>query len=309
MQFEKLTLYSGYDFQTPVVEKRSTLYSLEPIGIGTSKCESLISYLIRLAETHCVTPDKLIKHNIHPLFWGHEDFCTYYKGIIGRTFIHYSHIKLLNFSGWYTSKLVECLQSLTLREDLVFLTMMHWHELIHHLYLSRYYKAWCPLCYDYWRQNKLPIYEPLLWSFEPVIMCEHHHSPLVTQCPHCNQKLPMLTATTRHGYCNHCGKWLGNQEKLSLQSLSTSEIALQLDLIKVFGSLIAFTPEAFNNTRKTFYRQIITYFQLKEFESIELSNPQISPKRIHQSMTYEGFTVQDFWKTFSPIASNRTTIY
>ncbi|WP_373527600.1 TniQ family protein [Nostoc sp.] len=309
MQFKKLTLYTRYDFHTPDITKRSILYCLEPIGVGTPKCESLISYLIRLAENHCVTPDKLIKHKIYPIFWGHDDLCTYYKGIIGRTFINHSHIKSLNFSGWYTSKLVESLELLTLREDLTFLTMMHWHELINHIYLFRYYKAWCPLCYDYWRQNKLPIYEPLLWCFEPVIMCEHHHYPLATQCPHCNQQLAMITATSRQGYCNHCGQWLVDKEKLSLSSLSAFETALQVDLIKIWSSLIAFTPEAYNDTKKAFYKQIIAYFQLKELADIELSNRQISPKRIYKSMTYTGRTVQDFWKALSPTAFNTALIY
>jgi len=50
MQFEKLSLYPNYDLYTPDIIERSTLYFLEPINVGTIECESLISYLIRLAE-------------------------------------------------------------------------------------------------------------------------------------------------------------------------------------------------------------------------------------------------------------------
>lgn len=50
MQFENLTLYPNYDLYTPDIIERSTLYFLEPINVGTIECESLISYLIRLAE-------------------------------------------------------------------------------------------------------------------------------------------------------------------------------------------------------------------------------------------------------------------
>jgi hypothetical protein len=70
MQFDKLTFYRSYDLHTPELPERSVLYFLEPINVGAIECESLISYLIRLAEVHCVTPDKLIKHKIYPFFWG-----------------------------------------------------------------------------------------------------------------------------------------------------------------------------------------------------------------------------------------------
>ena len=309
MQFEKLTLYTRYDLDTPDITQRSILYCLEPIGVGTPKCESLISYLIRLAETHCVIPEKLLKYQIYPLFWGHDDVSTHSQGIIRRIFKSHHNIKTLNLSGWYTSKLVESLELLTLHKDLTCLTMMHWQELINHVHFFRYYKAWCPLCYDYWRSYNLPIYEPLLWCFEPVIICEHHHSPLVTQCPHCNHQSVMITATSRHGYCNHCGQWLVDKEKLSLSSLSAVETALQLDLIKILGSLIAFTPEALKSAKKTFYKQVIAYFQLQELATIELSNRQISSKPIYKSMTHTGRTVQDFWRALSPMALNHAFIY
>ncbi|GAA6614407.1 TniQ family protein [Scytonema sp. NUACC26] len=304
MQFDKLTLYPCYDLHTPAITERSVLYFLEPINMGTLECESLISYLIRLAEAHCVTPDKLIKHKIYPFFWGHDDLSTSDKGIIGRTFTNRSYIKLLNFSGWYTSKLVESLEHLTLRRDLTCLTMMHWHELITCVYLLRDCKAWCPSCYSYWHQNKLPIYEPLLWSFEPVAVCSHHHYPLITQCPYCNHRLPIIAPNSRLGYCSHCGEWLGNLEKYYKKShdLYHSELALQSELIKILGLLIALNTQASQNESIRFYRQIITYFQLKELENIELSNSQISQKRIHKSMSSIKHTIEDFWKLSSRVA-------
>lgn len=309
MQFDNLTLYPHYDLHIPTIARRSILYYLEPIGVGTIDCESLTSYLIRLAEVHCVTLEKLIKHKIYPTFWGHDDLRTSDKGILGRTFKNHSYIKLLNFSGWYTSKLIESLEFLTERTDLTSLTMMHWHELITHVYLVRGIRAWCPLCYNYWRQKQLPIYEPLLWSFEPVTICFHHHYPLITQCPNCNQRLSILSANSRLGYCNHCGEWLGNLEKSKLLShtLYHSEITLQSELINIIGSLIPLSISVSNDAKKRFYRQIITYFQLKELEIAELSNHQISQKRVHKAMTYTGSTAQDFWRLLSGTASEIAT--
>ena len=301
MQSNNLTLYASYDLHTPDIGERSILYSLEPINVGTIECESLTSYLIRLAEVHCVTPGKLIKHKIYPFFWGQNDLSTSDKGIIGRTFTNRSYIKLINFSGWYTSKLIESLDFFTSRSDLISLTMMYWHELITYVYLPRDYKAWCPLCYSYWHQNKLSIYEPLIWSFEPVYVCFKHHYPLITQCPYCNHKLPIIAYNSRLGYCNHCGEWLGDLNKYQKQSHSLyhSETALQSELIKIIGSLIAFNNKVSEDENRRFYRQIITYFQLKELESLELSNSQILNKRIHKSMSYIKHSVKDFWELSS----------
>jgi TniQ len=304
MQSNNFTFYSNYDLHTPVITERSVLYFLEPINVGTIGCENLISYLVRLAEVHCVTLDKLIKHKIYPFFWGHDDSSTYFRGIIGRTFTNRSHIKLLNFSGWYTSKLVECLENLTLRIDLTCLTMMYWHELTTYVYLPRDSKAWCPLCYSHWYQNQLPIYEPLLWCFEPVAICFQHHYPLITQCPNCNRKLPIIAPNSRNGYCNHCGEWLGNLDKYhtKLHNLYHSEIEIQSELIKILGSLIAFNSKVSKSENIRFYKQIITYFQLKELESVELENHQTSLPRIHKSMNVVEHTIEDFWKLTSSAA-------
>ena len=304
MQSDNLTLYPSYDLHTPDIGERSILYSLEPINVGAIECESLTSYLIRLAEVHCVTPGKLIKYKIYPIFWGQNDLSTSDKGIIGRTFTNRSHIKLLNFSGRYTSKLLESLEILTSRSDLTCLTMMCWYELITYVYLTRDYKAWCPLCYSYWEQNQLSIYEPLIWSFEPVAICFQHHYPLITQCLHCHQKLPIIAPNSRPGYCNHCGEWLGYFDKYYMEShtLYHSEIALQSELIKILGSLIAFNSKVYEDKNRRFYRQIISYFQLKELESLELSNTQIPQKRVHKSMSYIKHTIEDFWKLSSGLA-------
>ena len=46
--------------------RRSRLYRLEPIGIGTPEVESLSSYLNRLAQAHRVTVTTLIVHELLP---------------------------------------------------------------------------------------------------------------------------------------------------------------------------------------------------------------------------------------------------
>ncbi len=51
----------------PEIPKRSRLYNLEPIGIETWACESLTSYVARLAEAHCTTIADLFNYEISPV--------------------------------------------------------------------------------------------------------------------------------------------------------------------------------------------------------------------------------------------------
>lgn len=44
----------------PPIPKRSRLYALEPINVGTAHVESLTGYVARLAEAHCVSVADLV---------------------------------------------------------------------------------------------------------------------------------------------------------------------------------------------------------------------------------------------------------
>ena len=59
---------------------RSRLFNLEPIGIGTPYVESLISYVVRESEAHCVLPRSLSES---------RHLAT------GRIVIHWSHDQTL----------------------------------------------------------------------------------------------------------------------------------------------------------------------------------------------------------------------
>lgn len=98
MQDNNFIIYPNLDLKRPQIPERSTLYSLEPIGVGTPHCESLTSYLTRLASAHCVKLDKIIQHNIYPLFWNLDDSSQDSRGIISRTFKHHSYLKTLNIN-------------------------------------------------------------------------------------------------------------------------------------------------------------------------------------------------------------------
>lgn len=53
-------LFDSWSLASPSIPARSALYSIEPIGIGTSLVESLTSYISRLAEEHTVSVGDLV---------------------------------------------------------------------------------------------------------------------------------------------------------------------------------------------------------------------------------------------------------
>ncbi len=104
---------------------------------------------------------------------------------------------------------VAVMQSLTLRDSLRFLTMLTWSEVTAVSNLVHQRKAWCPACYNEWRQAHQVVYEPLLWTLKSVRICPRHRQQLVTVCPHCRTALPFLSQVAHPGYCTRCAGWLG----------------------------------------------------------------------------------------------------
>jgi transcriptional regulator with XRE-family HTH domain len=98
--------------------------------------------------------------------------------------------------------------------------------------LLRPYKAWCPVCYQQWKQNQQVIYDPLIWSLTDVKTCLIHHIPLVQNCPHCNHQLLWLDWKSVLGYCPQCYNWLGGDYK----SLGTTQERWKIETV---GELLA----------------------------------------------------------------------
>ncbi len=60
MSSSKPVIYGTFPRKV-AVPPRSRLYGLDPIGMDTPAWEGLISYLVRLARAHCVSPRDLIR--------------------------------------------------------------------------------------------------------------------------------------------------------------------------------------------------------------------------------------------------------
>lgn len=150
----------------------------------------------------------------------------------------------LNGTGLMATNLVRALQALTLRSDLRFLTLLFWAQVLSRRGLLRHQRAWCPTCYQQWRDNDQSIYEPLLWSITTAQVCPYHHHCLLSQCPHCHQQQLVISSHSQPGHCDKCGQWLGSH----LQTIPTCLIESEQQrnwrfyVVNNLGQLIATAP-------------------------------------------------------------------
>jgi hypothetical protein len=157
--------------------KRSYLYHLQPIAVGSTYVESLTGYIARLAEAHSVATGALLALELRPcVSTGSGAASREQKRLQNSSFIYDAHI--LNGLGDCPRKWVQVLESLTGRVSLHSLTMLNWGQVISNCDPLRRVRAWCPHCYDSWRSTNRPIYEPLLWNICAVTVCRIHGRPL-----------------------------------------------------------------------------------------------------------------------------------
>ena len=76
--------------------------------------------------------------------------------------------------------------------------------------------AWCPACYTEWKQQGLPLYQPLLWMLQVVTICPTHNMRLVERCPFCQGKQAVIVShKAQSGECTKCAAWLGTEGHIS----------------------------------------------------------------------------------------------
>jgi hypothetical protein len=150
--------YDEWNLELPPLSPRSRLYTLEPIGVGTPFVESLTSYLVRLAEAHCVFPGTLLQKVLVPqmavLF--PQKSSNALLNAIGDS----AHA--INAAGPHAQRMVAALEALTCRRDLRSLTLLLWANVLFGKGAIRPKKAWCPACYEAWQRCGHPVYDPLL---------------------------------------------------------------------------------------------------------------------------------------------------
>lgn len=195
-------------FQTLGVPPRSRLYGVEPRSVDTVWSECLTSYINRLGWQHGVSPRTLAAQEIGPLL-ADAEWWRYPSPHLMGVFCA-ANAMSLNGSGNLAAIWSGLLEQLTACTDLHFLTSPWW---IGDLPVTRNLRSsptWCSACYTEWKQQGLPLYQPLLWMLQVVTICPIHKMRLVERCPSCQGKQAVIVShKTQPGECTKCALWLG----------------------------------------------------------------------------------------------------
>lgn len=260
METDKIYVDELMDEMECVAPPRSYLYHLKPICIGTSQVESLTSFISRLAEAHCVPMRKLLLHVILPLY---AKSYLPSRAEDSNTTAFWKDSSAFNGTSTSADGFVRVLERLTHHDNLRFLTMLPWVEVLSCRYLIRRTKAWCPFCYQEWLEGGMPMYDPLLWSLEVVTLCLRHTCRLKEYCPHCKRRPTMLAAQVIPGHCSQCGAWLSITSALAERDSDArveDELNWQRYVVHTVGELLAVSPALPSPPRRERFAQAITEY-------------------------------------------------
>ncbi|WP_324659240.1 TniQ family protein [Bacillus cereus] len=186
----------------------SILYSLQPKEMGTYHVESLTSYISRLAIEHNISTGTLINKIIAPNM--DKEYLIKSAKNGGNRF--YDGAKSINGYCKNALDFSQVLESLTLRNDLIDLTLMNWNRIISLRELLKKGLSWCPNCICDWKIKGSQIYYPLSWYISCMQVCLIHNTALSNICPHCSKTPPILHRSSINGYCPSCKGWLGEYQ-------------------------------------------------------------------------------------------------
>lgn len=238
-----LLLFESWDLQSHEIAPRNRLFSLEPIGVGTMRCESFTSYIARQAKAHSVTTGALFTHELAPranksyLLKGNKRS----QSVLSTTF--YPATPALNGMGSTASDWVRIVEQLNGQRDLRFLTMLKWTDVLTEKLFSRAVRAWCSECLEEQKARGADRYEHLLWIQKIVKVCPFHKRRFETDCPNCGRNMRPLGDRSLPGFCSRCGEWLASLKRQDEPIyMSQEEMNYEVWVAKQVGQLIAAAP-------------------------------------------------------------------
>jgi len=120
--------------------------------------------------------------------------------------------------------------------DLHSLNLCQWGTQLPTMGLLRTSPAWCPSCYQEWREKEQSLYQPLLWMLQILHICPLHNVRLQQFCPQCNKHQSIIFLNTKQGHCTQCRSWLGTFSNAG-EEVEDEELLWQHWVAKAFYEL------------------------------------------------------------------------
>lgn len=183
----------------PRTEAPTDLYPLQPIGIGQGDCESITSYITRLASEHNLSTRIFMKEVLSKL--SNNSF----KSINHRSNWDIKYQNGYISSGEMADNICKILEKGTGVSGLENCTIIGLRNIIPINRIFSTVKRHCPLCLN--NNDSEDLFERLLWSFLIITACPIHNIKLVESS--CNAQaskhLPLFSRPNLAGVCSTCG--------------------------------------------------------------------------------------------------------
>lgn len=184
----------------PILRAPTTLYGIEPIGIGTGACESLRSYIIRLADAHRVSPSILVRDIVTIKMVGQPG-----HWIAKRKLVFKTHPVIVSGSA-SSQTIYSALSTLTGSSNLDCCTLIPVSKILCAQRLLKKSQFHCPKCIQ--STNHIDsMYGRLIWEIQCVTACHIHGIKLIeSKCGSIDSdRLHEQHRKILPGICSRCG--------------------------------------------------------------------------------------------------------
>ncbi len=227
-------MFESWSIEPLALPARSRLLPVAPFGLGTSRVESLSSYIRALGAAHLVGVSALVVEHVAPMLRP-EPLAT--RAELRRALKRPLHDDpgIVDGPTPTAAAWAQALGTLTGKADLLQLTLAAWTEVLSPVGLRRPELVYCPACYEDFERDPLGVRQPLTWSLRGVTVCEEHSLRLRLDCPSCRTPLGSQSMGEARSICPRCGS------DLRFGGVASAKVAGETDLAfaNMAGRLVA----------------------------------------------------------------------